>query len=200
MIEVNLAFDISTTCIGISVIDFHGEHIESGYLKFKVSKKIPEKDKLFMRAITFKSYLDNIKNNYIVKNIFVETPLGNSNNRFTANLLTKFNGMCSMILFEKFEVSPVYIDVYEIRRYLCPEFLNTKNKNKKGEFTHKIPKGIDPKLYIWKKINDWFSNIEWEYNKKGELIGPNFDRTDAIAVNLASMIREGMLDYYNIGK
>jgi hypothetical protein len=200
MIEVNLAFDISTTCIGMSVIDFCGQHIESSYLKFKVSKKIADKDKLFTRAITFKSYLDDIKNKYIVKNIFVETPLGNSNNRFTANLLTKFNGMCSMILFEKFKVAPVYIDVYEIRRYLCPEFLNPKNKNKKGEFTHKIPKGIDPKFYIWEKINNWFSGINWEYNKKGELTAPNFDRTDAIAVNLASMIREGMMDYYNIGK
>jgi hypothetical protein len=200
MIEANIAFDISTTCIGMSVIGLNGEHIESGYLKFKVSKKIKDRDKLFIRAITFKTYLDEIEKNYIVKNIFIETPLGNSNNRFTANLLIKFNGMCSMILFEKFKVSPLYIDVYEIRRYLCPEFLNAKNKNKKGEFTHKIPKGIDPKLYIWRKIDNWYPNIKWEYNKKGELTAPNFDRTDAIAVNLASMIREGVLDCYKIGK
>jgi hypothetical protein len=199
MLEVNIAFDISTTCIGVSVLGLGGKHIDSGYVKFKDSKKVSDKDKLFLRASTFKTYLDGIKEKYEVKNIFIETPLGNSNNRFTANLLTKFNGMCSMVLFEKFEVSPQYINVYEIRRYLCPEFLNTSKRNKNGDYPHQMPKGVDAKVYIWNRIKDWFPDIEWEYNSKGKLTAYNFDRSDAIAVNLASMIREGLLDFFSIG-
>lgn len=193
--ELNLAFDISTTCVGICVYDNNANIHTLTHLKLESDKDVPVDNRYIVKAELFKNYITELKqkleaeNNATIKNIFIEEELFGSNNRFTANTLLKFNGITSYILFQIFNVYPRHISVHEIRKSFCPEFVTIKT-NKKGEIekTLSFPKTLDKKTYIWEKVCKLNPQIEWIYNKKGKLLKENFDMSDSVAVAQASII------------
>lgn len=180
-IKYYLGFDISTSCIGISIFTSDKEFIEVTHLKFKTDKDILPEHRTLAKAKIFKEYIQQYKK-LNIEQVFIEEPLSMSNNQYTNNLLQKFNGICSYILFEELNVIPMYKSVHEIRVNICPELIKY---DKKGEKHISFPKDVDKKEYIFNKIKAKYKDIPWLLDKNGKYCKENYDMSDAIAVTLS---------------
>ena len=119
--------------------------------------------------------------------------------------------MISDSVYNILGIIPDYISSYDARKYSFPNLMAIRKHNKKGEIydTKKIlnaikknnltlfgsyPWDVDKKQIIWDNVSKLFPNIEWLYNKKGELKKENFDATDAYVACL------GFLNYEKHGE
>lgn len=187
--EAYLGFDISTTCIGISIFDKAGNLSEVMHLVLKNDKDVLVENRFLAKGNIFKSYIQKFKD-FKVLGIFIEEPLQSSSNIFTAALLLKFNGICSYLLYHELQVIPKFISVYDVRKILCPELIKS---DKKGKETLSFGKDVDKKEYIYKKISYKFPNIPWITNRDGNFSKYNYDMSDAIAVGYASLIKQELI-------
>jgi len=194
-----LSLDISTTNVGMSIFDDKGKLIGLKHLKLTTDKKVPEYQRYIAKSILFKEYITNVKD-YIEKDfngdisgIFVEEPLIMSNNSFTSALLQKFNGICCYIIYDIFDIIPELITVHDSRKVFCPEFVTTKYRKGERVDVLSFPKGIDKKVYIWEKVNKIEKNIEWLYNKKGDLAKESYDLSDSYCVGYSMLKIKGII-------
>ena len=108
-----LGLDISTTIVGVAVIDSSGKLLVSDH--WDVSKE----DNLFSKAEVIGSNLWQIKNNYGIDNVFIETALKKffpgKSRADTIIKLAKFNGIVSWLSFETFGMEPTFINVNTAR-------------------------------------------------------------------------------------
>jgi Holliday junction resolvasome RuvABC endonuclease subunit len=107
-----LGLDISTAVVGVAVID-------EGRLVLSKHWDISKADTLFTKAEMIGAELWQIRNEYKIDNIFIETALkkfipGRSR-ADTIMKLAKFNGIISWICYESFETEPIYINVNSAR-------------------------------------------------------------------------------------
>ena len=115
--------------------------------------------------------------------------------------------MISDSVYNVLGVVPEYISSYDARKYSFPSLMAVRKHNKKGEIydskkiINSIKKenltlfgayawDIDKKQIIWDKVSKIFPNIEWLYDKKGELKKENFDATDAYVACLGYLNHE----------
>ena len=107
-----LGLDISTAIVGVAVIHeqqlIHSTHWD-----------ISKADTLFEKAELIGAELWQIRNDYNIQNVFIETALkkfipGRSR-ADTIMKLAKFNGIVSWICYESFELEPTYINVNSAR-------------------------------------------------------------------------------------
>lgn len=190
----SLSFDISTTCTGVSLMDSDGTLLEMSHIKLDTPKDINPDERYLVKADLFKDYVQRYKGQGIER-IYIEDPLIGSNNVLTANMLIRYNGICSYILHQELGIRPEFMTVYEVRKNLCPELVKT---DKKGKQTLSFAKDVDKKLYIWQKINRWFPGLNWLADKKGGLKKENFDMSDAVAINIAFLLRDKQLAYADL--
>lgn len=200
--QIILALDVSTSCVGISIaalIDDKLKILEVNHLKLKVPGKTEVTASHFKKARQFKEAIKKYKD-YNITKIVIEEPLSASNNANTVMTLGRFNGMISMYAAEVLGVPDEnirFISSYDARKYAFPELLRVRKFNKKGEVYSptKIklslkkneivlfgdyPWDVAKKDVLWNKISDMFPDIEWVYNKKGELSNENFDASDSL--------------------
>lgn len=209
-IRIILGIDISTTCLGVSLAKYNGKTVEIlkvSHVKPKVSKKIKGTEALFMKSKQFKEeFIDKYKD-FGLTDIVIEEPLPNSMNTETVATLLRFNGMISQSIYEATGIVPKFISSYDARKYAFPELMAVRKFNKKGEQydEKKIRSSLkknelvlfgnyswdcQKKLILWNKISELFPNIEWEYNKKGELKTENFDASDSLVCVLGYINKE----------
>lgn len=168
-----LAFDISSSVIGISSFDDNGKLLELDCLKFKSGVS------LFDKLNEFSKKIEHYKN-LPVTVIAIEEPLkkfqGKFSNANTISLLNFFNGMISAHLYTVFNIEPVYFNVNFARKVVFPE-LNLKSGKAKHE--------------VWKGVMTLEPQINWRYSKKtGVLLDENFDMSDAYTVGMAYILDE----------
>ena len=197
--EVYLALDISTQCIGISIIiddgSDYGKIVELTHISPKVSSKIKGMEQLFLKKKIFEEFLVKYKD-FGIDYVIVEEPLLRSNNVLTVSTLLRFNGMVSDCVYNILGIVPNYISSYEAREYAFPELMAIRKygKDEKQYPLSKIykeikdcklvlfgsyPWTIDKKTVLQQKVADIFPDIEWLYNKNGELKKENFDACDS---------------------
>jgi hypothetical protein len=191
-----LAFDISTTCTGVSLMSGGGGLLEMSHIKLDTPKNIDPEERYLYKADLFREYIQRYKNEGIT-NIYIEDPLAGSNNVFTANMLIRYNGICSYILYQELGIRPEFMTVHNVRKNLCPELIKT---DKKGNQTLSFAKDVDKKHYIWRKVDRWFPGLEWLQDKKGGLKKENFDMSDAVAINVAFALLTGRISYADLIK
>jgi hypothetical protein len=190
--RVFISFDISTSCIGVSIFNENFELTSVKALKMTTNKDCKD-DPEITKGDAFKKFVEELKI-YEIIDIFVEEPLVKSNNVYTVNKLLKFNGICSYILRDVLGLIPKFMSVDEVRRIFCPEM--TEYDAKKNKFTLKFKsRKIDPKTYIFEKISKEYDNISWIYNKNNKLKTENFDITDSIALAKASFKKHYEKEY-----
>lgn len=190
---MNLALDISTSITGTSLVSDAGKLISGLDINLKKVKNTPgSEDILFKKADLIGEYFKTLTG---VKNVVIEEPLSNGPNRFTTNMLIRFNGMVSLLAQQILGVVPVFLSVHEVRSLVCSEFLRIGPKNK---VTLSFPAKIDKKVYIFNKVSRWFPDYEWKMNKKGELADGCLDISDSIAVNIAHLIKSGKITLKNL--
>lgn len=213
--RVILGIDVSTTCLGISIVTYDGTEpklLYINHIKPKVNtKKIKGTEALFAKSKIFKEQFsklcDNLGITNLITDIVIEEPLPNSQNVNTVNTLLKFNGMISESVYELTGVAPNYISSYEARKFAFPDLMAIRKYNKKGEeySFEKIKKAISKdelvlfgnypfdcakKLILWNKISDMYKDIQWIYDKKGELRVENFDASDSLVCILGQIGKE----------
>lgn len=198
--RIILGLDVSTACTGVSIVSVDEEgnqHVEYiDMFKFKNSKKYHGADALFYKMEQFIEGFQKI-HDFGFTDIVIEEPLPNSQNRNTLVSLLRFNGMLSQYVWKATGIVPQYISSYNARRFAFPELLSVRKFNKAGEaygesHIHSALKKSEIVLFgnyawdcakkdiMWNLVSEHFPDIQWMYNKKGELVKENFDASDSL--------------------
>lgn len=208
--RIILGLDISTACIGVCVVKDNGdsdkpEILYIGHKTPKIPKKIKGIESLFLKKQIFEDqFLPEILENFKITDVVIEEPLLSSNNVNTVATLLRFNGMISESIYRILDVVPNFISSYDARFYSFPELVSIRKYNKKGEeypLKHikkaiedqkavlfgSYPFDVDKKTVMMNMVNELYHDgeIEWAYNKKGELKKENFDACDSLICALA---------------
>ena len=208
--RVILGLDVSTVCIGVCLLEDdgseYGKILELTHINPKVPKNAKEIEKLFLKKKIFQEFIQKYKE-IGVTDVIIEEPLLRSNNLNTVVTLLRFNGMISDCIYNELGIIPYYISSYDARKYSFPELMAIRKygkDEKQYDYTriHKevkdcklvlfgsYPWTIDKKSVMQQKVSDIFPNIEWIYNKKGELKKENFDAVDSYICLLGWLNKE----------
>ena len=182
-----LGLDISTKTIGWSLFDIQTEELLelthfSPVIKPKQENKIQE---LLMKVDAFEEKLNGYKNLGITK-VVIEEPLLNSNNVWTVGTLLRYNSMITKSIYGILGIVPDYISTYNSRKFAWPDLIQKNDKNKFVLFGG-LPKDIDKKELIWKKVSDKEPQITWLYTKNNTLKKECFDMADSYTCVLGHM-------------
>lgn len=204
-----LGLDISTACIGISIVYDDGVNKPEiqliTHVKPKVNRKIQGIEALILRKEIFEhQFLEKYKD-FGITECVIESPIiyatGNSNAETVSQLL-KFNALLSESVYRVLGIIPSYISSYNARMCAFPDLLSIRKFNKHGisySLKH-IEKAIqdnslvlfgihpfdcDKKLIMMNLVCDKYPNIEWIYDKHGKLKKENFDACDSLVCVLA---------------
>lgn len=212
--NIVLALDVSTETIGVCLIwddgSEYGKIIELTHISPKASKKkYPNQThRLFIKKKYFEDFILSKGYDKIgITKVVIEEPLVSSNNKNTVATLLRFNGMVSECVYNRLGVVPDYISSYDARAYSFPELMAIRKYNKSGKpYENKkiikainksnytlfggYPWDVDKKFIMNSKVAQIFPQIEWQYNKKGDLKKENFDATDAYVAGLGQIHKE----------
>lgn len=167
-----LGLDISTSCLGYCIMRDDKKLSELNYINFRDNLSIFEKFDEFKKNTEHFFKLD-------IKRVAIEEPLKRFKGKFssahTIAILNFFNGMISSYLYNIKEIEPIYYNVNTARSVV---FYNDKISSKKESSV---------KHAVWERIFKMEPQINWKYNKKGELKKENYDMCDAYVVSLANI-------------
>lgn len=204
--RIILGLDVSTACIGVSVVLDKGagvpEILSITHVSPKISNKIKGIEGLCLKKKIFQEdFLPGLKNSGIT-DVIIEEPLLSSNNVNTVATLLRFNGMISDAIYTTLGITPKFISSYDARAYSFPELMALRKYNKKGEeYTLKhiqdaikkdhlvlfgaYPFDVDKKSVMMNLVNTQYKDIQWILDKKGELKKENYDACDSLVCVLA---------------
>ena len=216
-----LGLDISTSCIGVSIVlDKECEEpeiIKITHIVPKIPSKIKGIEALILRKDIFeRDFLSTIKDMGITECI-IESPIthtsANSNAQTVAQLL-QFNGLLSESVYRVLGIIPHYVTSLDARQLSFPELLSIRKFNKKSEtypLTHikkaikdnhlvvfgSYPFDCDKKHVMMNLVCEKYPDINWVYDSKGELKKENYDACDSLVCALAyvNQKRYGELTY-----
>ena len=182
-----LGLDISTKTIGWSLFDIQSQQLLelthfSPIIKPKPEDKIKE---LILKCKGFEEKLENYVNLGITK-VIIEEPLLNSNNIWTVGVLLRYNSMITKSIYDILGIVPNFISTYNSRKYAWPELVQKNDKDKYVLFGG-LPKTIDKKEIVWKKVSDKEPQINWLYKKNNNLKKECFDMADSYTCVLGYM-------------
>lgn len=185
-----LGLDVSTRTIGWSIFDVQTQELLelthfSPVIKPKVEDKIQE---LLMKVSLFEEKLINYKNLGITK-VIIEEPLLNSNNIWTVGTLLRYNSMITKSIYDILGIVPNFISTYNSRKFAWPELVQQNDKGKYVLFGG-LPKDIDKKEIVWKRVSDKEPQITWLYTKNNTLKKECFDMADSYTCVLGYMKQE----------
>lgn len=211
--RVILGLDVSTTCIGIAILEDNGKGEKPKIIAIthkapKISNKIKGIEALCLRKAIFdEGFLKNIAEytDKKITDVVIEEPLLSSNNVNTVATLLRYNGMITDAVYNTLGVVPNFISSYDARMFSFPELVALRKYNKKGEeysLKHvkeairkdnivlfgSYPFDIDKKSVMMNMINGLYNGddaIPWEYGKNNELKKQNYDACDALVCVLA---------------
>ena len=185
-----LGLDISTKTIGWSLFDIRTQELLelthfSPVIKPKVYDKINE---LLLKVNAFEEKLENYRSLGITS-VIIEEPLLNSNNIWTVGTLLRYNSMITKSIYDILGIVPSYISTYNSRKFAWPELVQQNDKGKHVLFGG-LPKDIDKKEMIWKKVSDKEPQITWLYTKNNTLKKECYDMADSYTCVLGYMKQE----------
>lgn len=208
--RIILGLDVSTTTIGCCLMTYENgikNIVKLTHITPKISSKIKGNESLFLKCKIFEDEFINKYKDFGITDVIIEEPLLGSNNVNTISVLLKFNGMISYSIYKLLYVIPKYISSYDARKYSFPNLLAIRKYNKKGEQypIKTIKKSLNDNnlvlfgSYAWdvaKKdvmlglLSDIYTDIDWIYDKKGELKKENFDASDSAICCLGFLNKE----------
>jgi len=194
--RVILGLDVSTATIGICLMLCNDDNVDIAKLTHitpKISAKIKGIESLFLKKNIFENEFLNQYKDYGITNVVIEEPLLGSNNIYTIATLLKFNALVSESIYNILGIVPEYISSHDSRAYAFPELVAVRKFDKKGNpYTEskvksnkpvlfgEYPWDIDKKQVILDKVSERYPDIEWIYDKKGELKKESFDSSDSV--------------------
>lgn len=211
--RVVLGLDVSTSCIGISIVEDYGDNktpviTAITHKQPRIPKKISGIESLCLKKFSFnEGFLKNISEytDKHITDVVIEEPLLSSNNINTVATLLRFNGMIADACYTTLGIVPNFISSHDARMFSFPELNTIRKYNKKGEeydiktITNAIKKNnlvlfgsypfdVDKKGIMMNMVNDLYVDnnaVPWDYNSKHELKKENYDACDALVCALA---------------
>lgn len=211
--RIILGLDVSTSCIGISIIEDDGtDNVPKIIAITHKSPKLPSKIKgiesLFIKKQLFEEgFLKKINEytNKKITDVVIEEPLLSSNNTWTVTTLLRYNGLIADAVYRTIGIVPSFISSYDARTYSFPELISIRKYNKRGEeypLAHiktairrnnvtlfgSYPFDVDKKSVMMNMVNNLYtgeSAIPWSYDNNGELKKENYDACDSLICALA---------------
>lgn len=206
--EIILALDVSTKTIGVTLLlndkSEYGKVIEVTHVRPKIPTKVKGTAALVQKKLIFDEFIKKYTK-YKIDHIIIEEPLMASTKSLeTVAVLLKFNGMITSSMYETFGIVPEYISSYDARKYAFPSLLAVRKRNKSGDmYPYKkimsdikkgrhvlfgsMPFDVDKKVILQEMVADTYPEIEWVYDKNGELIQDNYDASDSMIAALGWM-------------
>jgi len=187
-----LGLDVSTKTIGWALFDIQTKNLlELTHISPKV-KPITENniEKLLLKSTVFREKLEE----YVdlgIETVVIEEPLLNSNTIWTVVTLLRYNSMISRSIYQILGIVPSYISTYNSRKFAWPDLVAENNKGRKVLFGG-MPKTIDKKEVIWKKVSEAEPQITWLYTRNNTLKKECFDQADAYTCVLGYMRQQGL--------
>jgi Holliday junction resolvasome RuvABC endonuclease subunit len=165
-----LGLDISTTTIGISIIN---KCVQTGKITLDVCKyyKPPKDGSIFERLIEVKQFILNLLEAYDPHVVVIEDYarfMAGSSGAATIIPLAIFNTTIGLTVFENTGNEPILMNVNTIRKWL-----KTGEERLKKE---DIPEAVAYHLKI---------DFPYEMTKKGKIAVESYDKADSAAVALA---------------
>jgi len=175
-----LGLDISTSCVGIAILDdYTGDLLSTKHIELnKKVKKVPEYKDLWDKADKMYDVLKEISENENISMVYIEAPakggFGGKTNANTITNLIQFNSMISWMVRRLFNHKPEYINVRSARKICGIGGLKgtpKENKTKVCEF-----------------FIDEYPQFVVEYTRYGNIKTQCLDESDAICIAKAGYI------------
>ena len=168
MKEVVLGLDISTSKIGICIMDYKFNLLETTLLKLNT------KDDLEDRCLRIEEYLNNI--DYNIKDVYIESAFiafsGGKTSAVTMSKLQRFNGMVCFMLRKLFGYNALSLSPAKAR----------------GLVHLKIKRGENTKQKVIEHVEKAFPNdFKYELTRHGNPKPGTDDRADAIVIAWAGL-------------
>tara|TARA_R110002020_G_scaffold34360_1_gene104625 strand:+ start:85 stop:618 length:534 start_codon:yes stop_codon:yes gene_type:complete len=168
-----LGLDISTSITGYTLIDGDKIILNSAWDTRKY------KD-FFEKVIHVKAGLDEVYKQYggQIKSVYIEQSLQSFRSGFssakTLSTLSRFNGIVSWIVFDKYKIKPEYLAATSARK-LCGI---------------KIPRGLKAKAVVLDYLLKNEPSFTIEYTRHGNPKPDSYDRADSIVIARAGIVLE----------
>jgi Holliday junction resolvasome RuvABC endonuclease subunit len=166
-----LGLDISSSKIGIAVVDRDKKIITSDVIKLRSDSSLEQ------RALMLENKLIALKKHYLIESINVEEPFiafgGGKTTAQTMAILQRFNGMCCYTVYKVFEKEPKMVSVRSAR----------------SKLGIKIPKGTaqkDSKKFIIEYVSKNHPEFQYNLTVHGNPQPGTDDRADAIVIALST--------------
>lgn len=172
-----LGLDISTSVIGMAVMDLDKNLIE--YKNLKLSSKM----ELEFRCYNFKREVYELFEKYAFDRIYVEQPAmmfgGGKTTAQTMSKLQRFNGMCCFAVYNE--------------TLLIPDLIHANTARKKMNIS--IPRNVKKKkTYIVEQVKNKYPSFTYEITRHGNPKPGTDDIADAIVIAHAGvcLYKEGL--------
>ena len=165
-----LGLDISTSVVGIAILDEEKNIITYNALKFKANTDLESRADFLTKGIQL------LDTQWRIEHVFVEQPFiafsGGKTTAVTMSKLQRFNGMCCYGLYRVFGNSPTLIQANKAR----------------GLVGIKVPRGkkAKPVVLEWVESN-YKDDFTYEMTRHGNPKPTTFDMADAIVVARAGI-------------
>jgi len=179
MKEVILGLDISTSRVGLCLLDLNNNLIKADVIKLDTSQELEE------RCIHLETLINNLnssnhinsKKGYSILSVFIESPFimfsGGKTTAATMSKLQRFNGMVSFMVRKALGLQPVLI---------------TANKAR-GLVGLKIKRGENTKRKVIEWVEGRFpSDFKYELTRYGNPKPGTDDRADAVIIAYAGSL------------
>lgn len=181
MQDVILGIDVSTSKIGVSILDYKLNLIKSEVVKLNSDDSLEERCVFFEEYINRINSLNYINKNisYYIKEVFIESPFimfsGGKTTATTMGKLQRFNGMVSYMIRRSLGYTPVLIAANKAR----------------GLVGLKIKRGEKAKLKVIEWVqNEYPKDFIVEYTRYGNPKPGTDDKADSIIIARAGLLIE----------
>jgi len=189
-----VGLDISTSCIGASLLDEFGKVIKLDYLELKEEKSFFKKvdmfSKFLLEFLNFNSSLDLIQyyknENYEEIYFYVEEPLqafkSNASMAQTISLLQRYNACCTYVIYQLFMREPILLNATNARKTLG---ISVPRKTANGLKT-------DTKKFVWDfiKNKNVIPDFYWQFKKTGNPKNFCYDMCDAYVIAFSGFLKQ----------
>ena len=168
MKEVTLGLDISTSKVGLCIMDYKFNLLETVLIKLNT------KDELEDRCLQVEEFISNLE--YNITSIYIESAYiafsGGKTSAITMSKLQRFNGMVCFMVRKLFGSNPVALSPAKAR----------------GLVGVKIKRGENTKQKVIEHVTRSFPNdFEYELTRHGNPKPGTDDRADAIVIAWAGL-------------
>ena len=177
MKEVVLGLDISTSKVGICIMDYKFNLLETELLKLDTKSELEDRCLQIEEYINKINYLDKInEDGYIIKNVYIESAFiafsGGKTSAVTMSKLQRFNGMVCFMLRKLFGFNSISLSPAKAR----------------GLVHLKIKRGENTKQKVIEHVEKAFPNdFKYELTSHGNPKPGTDDRADAIVIAWAGL-------------